>query len=246
MINLPSSTERRERISAQLDRLGLEYEITEAVNGHKLTDEDWALYRRDKRQKMFGKDLTIGEIGCYLSHYRLWERIVREDLAKGAIILEDDVVISDDLPQVLDSLSKTDLKWEVLRLCGIRKRKYKTLEQLDNHYRLVRLNHVACGAAGYWINKKGASRLLPICREIIWPVDIILDRYWKTGLRILAIQPYVIDQCQNDVPSDIDQCGEQRKALKGKKNLSLYFRKRLRRLNDTVHRTCHNFIDSLG
>ena len=224
VINLPSSTQRRKSITAQLDKLGLEYEITKAINGHKLTDAGRALYRADKSQKMLGRDLNIGEIGCYLSHYHLWERILGEDREKGAIILEDDVVISDDLPQVLEKISKTELKWEVIRLCGLSKRKYKTLEQLDNNYKLVRLNRGGLPVtAGYWINKKGASRLLPICREIVWPIDIIMDRYWETGLHILAIQPYVIDQSQNNFPSGISRYGE-RGRLKEKKNLSLYLR----------------------
>ena len=36
------------------------------------------------------RQMTMGEVGCFLSHYRIWERMVKENLTE-VLILEDDI-----------------------------------------------------------------------------------------------------------------------------------------------------------
>jgi glycosyl transferase family 25 len=58
------------------------FEHVDAVDGRLLSDSE--LSRISARS-----DLPVGQIGCYLSHIRLYERIVAEDIPL-ACILEDD------------------------------------------------------------------------------------------------------------------------------------------------------------
>ena len=139
--------------------------------------------------KAFGCDLTPNEIGCYLSHYRLYEKIIGENIQR-AVILEDDVEISDDFPKILHALNGAPDDWEFIRLAGIRARKGKEVAKLSDKYRVVRLLNTACGAQAYLINLRGAKKLLKYGREITRQLDIMIDRYWENGLRIMAVLPY--------------------------------------------------------
>ena len=100
VINLDRSPDRRQFMSEQFSRLRLHFEFCRAVDGGALTERDLAPYDREKRWRAFGCDLTANEIGCYLSHYRLYERIVEEKIPR-AVILEDDTELSDDFPAIV-------------------------------------------------------------------------------------------------------------------------------------------------
>ena len=83
-------------------------------------------YNREKRWRMFGCDLTPNEIGCYLSHFRLYEKIVEENIDR-AVILEDDVDVSADFPSVLRALNDAPDDWEFIRLAGLRPGQWREL-----------------------------------------------------------------------------------------------------------------------
>lgn len=55
--------------------------------------------------------MTLGEVGCFLSHHRLWRKIAAELDArpdKYAIVLEDDAVLSDDFAErIVDVVSSS-------------------------------------------------------------------------------------------------------------------------------------------
>jgi len=71
------SPERRAAIDGHLRGLGLEFEHVDAVDGKLLSNSEMA--RISARP-----DLPAGAIGCYLSHIRLFERIVASGIALGA------------------------------------------------------------------------------------------------------------------------------------------------------------------
>jgi GR25 family glycosyltransferase involved in LPS biosynthesis len=47
------------------------------------------------RDPVSGEGLTLGEVGCAVSHHAAWERIARRNMS-WALILEDDVLLEDD------------------------------------------------------------------------------------------------------------------------------------------------------
>ncbi|XP_020812456.1 glycosyltransferase 25 family member [Drosophila serrata] len=94
MINLKRRPERREKMERLFEELGIEAEYFEAVDGKELTE--------DRLQEMgvgflpgyedpyHHRAMTMGEIGCFLSHYSIWVTMVRKGL-KEVLILEDDI-----------------------------------------------------------------------------------------------------------------------------------------------------------
>jgi len=63
VINLPESSWRREVITGQLHRLGLDYELIPAVNGHKLSAEQIEQLCDRQALETYPDWLTKGAIG---------------------------------------------------------------------------------------------------------------------------------------------------------------------------------------
>ena len=196
VINLARSPDRRRAIAGRLGRLGLEHEFFPAVDGAALTEADLVNYDRKARLKAFGCDLLPNELGCYLSHYRIYQKIVAENIPR-ALILEDDVEIADDLPAILEALAEAPVGWELIRLSGLRARKGRRIADIAPGYRVVRLLDVASGAQAYLLNRQGAGKLAAYGKKIVRQVDVMLDRYWDNGLRIMAVQPYPVQPSLN-------------------------------------------------
>ena len=79
VINLPQREDRKKWfIDTNTDFLaGFDWNFVDAVEGHSLTheslkhtgfdtDKDW-------RDPLLKRTLTKGEVGCFLSHYKVWE-----------------------------------------------------------------------------------------------------------------------------------------------------------------------------
>jgi hypothetical protein len=116
VISLEQDTERRDHMHRQLDALGLRAEFVPAVNGSSLAPGDWSQYDRERCLQIYGVEMMPNEIGCFLSHYRLYERVVRENLPV-ALIMEDDLEIRPEFPLVLEDLLKAENpRWAVGRL----------------------------------------------------------------------------------------------------------------------------------
>lgn len=108
VINLDSSKKRLQTFKMQADFIQMPYTRWPAIDGRKLTIDDfrkmgalyWALNTFTKKRK--------GELGCYFSHLSLWQHIQPAKKNSGVLIFEDDVRFSDtfesSLGKVLQSV----------------------------------------------------------------------------------------------------------------------------------------------
>ena len=116
VINLARSTERRAYITAHLEALGLPFEIAPAVDGRELTPEELAeVYDPVQAIAAIGREMSPSEIGCALSHLRLYQRMATENI-DTALIIEDDASIHADLPGLLARRAGFPADWELLLL----------------------------------------------------------------------------------------------------------------------------------
>ncbi|KFB49662.1 Glycosyltransferase 25 family member [Anopheles sinensis] len=94
MINLNRREERRTKMLKHFDLLGLDVEHFPAVDGKQLDDKkvhDLGIRFLPGYADPFHKrPMTMGEIGCFLSHYYIWERMVRLN-QQEVLVLEDDI-----------------------------------------------------------------------------------------------------------------------------------------------------------
>lgn len=101
VINLKKDTKRLELILDQFKKLNItNFEIVEAVYGKDLTQEELNLKYESKSASRIVRELSPPEIGCALSHIKVYHKIIKEN--KRCLILEDDVIISDTFKNFID------------------------------------------------------------------------------------------------------------------------------------------------
>lgn len=218
VISLKSAIARRTAISRQLDSLGVAYEIKDAVDGASLDLSQLPLPLDDQEfSRKNGKRLVKGEIGCYLSHYNLWRSIVTQDIPY-AVILEDDAVLEDDFPEIINALPNIGWQWDVIRLSSygvshdLLRKKYgdppdicrrrawrRVLHKLSpiGHGRfLVRYKRPVYDTACYMISCHAARVLLSHCDTMQHPIDVLYEQSWIHHLYFLGVHFPVVHQAR--------------------------------------------------
>ena len=83
LINLGRRPDRKQKMNWAFDLLGLKVEYFEAFDGSKMNStylNNLGVKQLDTYKDPFGKrDMTFGEIGCFLSHYYIWEDVIRNN-----------------------------------------------------------------------------------------------------------------------------------------------------------------------
>ena len=195
LINLKASADRRAAATDQLARVGLAPTLVEAVDGRTLAAEAiGGLVDAEGRLRRAPKPLSPAEIGCYLSHRAVLERIVAEDIPQ-ALVLEDDLVATDELPAVLEAIAAGKLPpYDMIKL-GISEPQVKAFTPilpLTESSSLVRHHNVVNSNLAYVITRAGAARFLRYGRPIRYPVDVAMNRAWRHRLDILAVRPWPV------------------------------------------------------
>lgn len=100
VINLDRCADRRLYIEKIMSDSNIKFEFIEAVDGNKLLPNqeswsDWCNSNTLKCRKGLPCDYWLpnhGQIGCYLSHVKIWKKIIEEKI-ESCLILEDDIVL---------------------------------------------------------------------------------------------------------------------------------------------------------
>ncbi|MFC4700704.1 glycosyltransferase family 25 protein [Glaciecola siphonariae] len=202
VINLDGSDQRLANVSAQLAQYDLSFERISAVDG-RIMSESQRLehYSPSLNRAGYYKSLTPGEIGCYLSHRKAWQRIVDENL-EAAIILEDDFLMPHGLNDVAQFVqSKQAFDYVKLSDHPGRPRKTKTLKKIGDS-QLVVFDKVPARTCAQLVSREGARKLLQASESFGRPVDIDLQYWWEKDIRVMGIKPFVFTPAP-DVKSDI-------------------------------------------
>lgn len=156
VINLDNAKERWAFQQKQLDCLVIPYQRWPANSVDDLTDDDYEKWANDWQRK-----LRRTEVACFLSHYRAWQHIA--DSEQIFLILEDDALLSKQLPEVLKLLANDhSLQYDHLTF-ETRGRKKLISKQGININKDVALHELfldKTGAATYILTPNGAKILL--------------------------------------------------------------------------------------
>lgn len=182
VVNMERSVHRREAIERNLRNLNIAYELVKAVDGRLVSDEE----AQDLQAP--GIELTKSEIGCMLSHMRIYG-MMQERSEEFALILEDDSLVTElCLPKVFSQLEPFLSKETVTLLTyfGVKDQKlrlHKTHPELEaagksqRYYICDPASVYGLGRAGaYFISKHCAKRILDFqtpklqCRADAWEV----------------------------------------------------------------------------
>lgn len=208
---MASAEARRQQFAAGASAAGVDWSFFSALRAPQaplVYDEALALRR-------FGRPLKPGEIGCYASHYAVWQAFLGSD-ATQLIVFEDDVMVD---WQAIQALARQDLSAhhiDVLKLFAThpihaKVAKYKLL---SDHSHLLRLSGYTYGTQGYVLSRRGAQALVDHCGRMFMPVDWAMSRYWAYGLPNYATFPFPL--LERHGPSTIEHA----QSLQGATTLS--------------------------
>lgn len=156
---------------------GFDFEFFEGVDGAALDVASFA----DRLDTMWfrimrRRNLRPGEVGCFLSHYGLWERLV-ETRTPYALILEDDARLEDGFREVVVDVMSIQDEWDIAYLAETKnpQRMVGMIATLDKGRRLIQCRSRMSGR-GYLIRLEAAKVLLWFCWRIRSQID---DLYSK-------------------------------------------------------------------
>jgi glycosyl transferase family 25 len=240
LINLARSTDRLAACAKQLEAYSLHFDRIEAVNGDSL-DSNIISDLYNFSDSSYHKHMTNGELGCYLSHLRAWQKIVDEQL-DYAVILEDDILLQENIQHGLEAIKYIQQPWDVIKLAEV-SAKRKAVHQIPaGDFSLVTYNKVPSRTCAQVVSLSGAKKLLAASSSINRPIDIELQYWWECELSVFGLKPYLV-KANHDEVSEIDRnlnrSNVEQSLLKKVMN-SFYFlfknkkelKKRLNKLNE--------------
>ena len=125
------------------------YEIFQAIDGKKLNldNNENLIYNNNilLKKNMIDKikGLKLGEVGCFISHYTVWKKVIK--LNKNCLIFEDDVRVVKDFDDKLYSILQNelpkdfDLIWLGIRQSYVQNKFFK--ERIEPNKNKIINNH---------------------------------------------------------------------------------------------------------
>lgn len=216
LINLDKSQDRLEVCRQNLARYGIEFERVPAVYGKDLSQQQIdQFYDGQSNQTGYKKPLSIGELGCYLSHVHCWQKIIAEDL-DYALILEDDFKLSESFNDFEHLFAKLE-NWDYVRIAyPIKETPSVARVKITDDYDLIYYKKVPINTLAQAVSKAGAKKLLANSKRVFRPIDVDIKHYWEKDIQVLGIDPPLIKEHHN-FSSEIDKISGN-KARKGNTN----------------------------
>jgi glycosyl transferase family 25 len=205
VINLDRSVDRRQAFLQIAGDTKLDWAFFPAHTG--ITES--LQYDDRVATRCCGRPLSPAEIGCYASHFKLWEWLAISDYDQ-AIIFEDDVIVDWSIIEKLAINRFSDHGINLLRLHTSypfhgKIVKYRLFSP-NNH--LTRIVGMVPGAVAYLLTKAAARILVSNYSVVARPLDWVLTRYWEHRIIGYCVFPFpVIERLS---PSTI---GDERHAV---------------------------------
>lgn len=178
VINLDRSPDRLSSIAAELQREGIPFERIAAVDGSKLPTAQ-PDYTSQIDADHFERDLTLGEIGCAMSHFRVLRSFLNSG-ADYALVLEDDVVLAPGVRNTIHSfiewVGKSGTGFRAANFGHRAKRPFSPLLQVSSHT-FGRSHYYPMTTAALLWTQQGAEHFLRTNPKIAAPIDIQFRRW---------------------------------------------------------------------
>lgn len=119
VINMKKNPDRLLFMTNQMRELSITFDIQEGIDGQDIHFERMYghYFNDDLSRKDMGQKLRLGEKGCALSHMKVLEKAIEEDL-DYVLILEDDVELHQDFKKTIERVLKdrhhNKSKWDYL------------------------------------------------------------------------------------------------------------------------------------
>ncbi len=228
-----SAVNRRNSIKQQFTKLNIEFEFFDAIDGRKEPHYLFHNYNNEKRLIRKGYPLNKGELGCFASHYLMWEKCL--ELNKPIIVIEDDAQLNDNFKSFYNSTEKFLLQYEYMRLfVNGRYRRFKELDEIQN-FKVVRYLRGPAATRAYIITPSAAKKFSASAAEWLYAVDDFMDQFWSNQVACIGIMPGVV---QNETYFDSTIASENR--LEKKRDVVSILSREFFNLKDTLSRHTYN------
>lgn len=187
VIHLERAEARKAHVMRLLNTLP-EAQMVPAVDGAASPDLVAAVMGTNLHKPDYPFGLNAGEVGCFLSHRAIWQRMVDNGI-EAALIFEDDAKIVPE--HFLRSLALAKAHIETLDYIQFQTREVADGAVLaeDGSTRLVRPVVTPLRSSAQMLSRKAAARLLDVTDKIDRPVDTFLQMHWITGLHLACVTP---------------------------------------------------------
>ena len=193
LVNLDRDKERLASIDGQLKKMHIEYERVSAIYGKDLSKNDLEqVYSSFRWWCAMGRPVALAEIGCALSHYQIYRRMVASEGMSYCCILEDDVELS---PQFKSTLHEVE--------CWLEPAKPQVVILNDHQHRYEGLepgiHRSLFGGTctdGYVLTRTAAQNLLKANLPIIVPCDTWGRWVRQRRIELYHVVPAVVRQMQ--------------------------------------------------
>lgn len=212
IVNLERRSDRKKDTMNKLDKAGIptdDCEFIKAVDGSALkpTPELKHLFRNND----FGS--RKGVIGCALSHYNLWKRLLNDSQHEYYVIMEDDFMLCSNFKKQLDTLkSNNEFATREVLFLGYhmfeKNRNYDIYNMVSHEVDVKELNKdiYIGGYFAYSINKVGAKKILDYIDQngINHGIDYLNKILDNNILRSYECQPQIVFSDWNENGKKID------------------------------------------
>lgn len=188
VINLDRAPERLARITAQLQRLGMPFHRLAAVDARHMTPEQRAFLDEPAYRRKHGMSPILGELGCYLSHVQVMQAFLASS-ADCALVLEDDVLLHNSLPAVLQGLAQHRQRWDMCKLSAVHSGTPQPFLEVAAGHQLAVMLSRCTGSSAYAINRSAAQAYLQQLLPMSLPYDHVFDQGWRFGLKVRLVTP---------------------------------------------------------
>ena len=201
VISLKNAIERRKSISNQMQKLGIDFEFFDAVDGRELTQGYVDSVFDKETAEIQWKPMNRGEIGCSLSHMSIYEKMINENI-QNAIVLEDDAVLNDDFMSTIEKMITTipnNIDMVKLGYGKAKCRWWQKKYRINTKYKINRMYGVVSTTVGYYITVAGAKKILNKNKpKIVRAIDDITGDFLFGGHELYAINPPLVNFLQDE------------------------------------------------
>lgn len=207
VISLKRSPERREYIKKQLDDLNIEFEFFDAVDG-RVEPPHPIFENYDYAKRLWltnGRMPSKGEMGCYASHYLIWEECVNSN--RSILVIEDDVTLSPELGHHISTIESELEEFGFLRLESEHRKCQLLGKKETEEYQIFFMTNNFGGTISYAIHPSAARKLLSCGGKWCLPVDNYIGSAYLHKMPSYLFKPVLVSN-----PDDFEttiQLGEE-------------------------------------
>ncbi|KAK2901303.1 hypothetical protein Q8A67_009418 [Cirrhinus molitorella] len=212
LINLKHRDDRRDRMLRSLEVLDIDVTLTDAVDGKALNSTQLRGLGIEMlpgyKDPYSDRVLTKGEIGCFLSHYNIWKKVV-ELQQQQVLVMEDDVRFEPNfksrLNTIMEDVKQSGLQWDLIYV-GRKRLQIKHPEHWVEGVKNLVIPDYSYWTLGYALSLQGAKMLLeaqPLSKML--PVDEFLpvmfnkhpkkeymSHFKQRNLKAFSVQPLLL------------------------------------------------------